>query len=421
MALRWTVSADDRVVGFVPFRGYNVPIPGVKGYRVMRGPSEDDLDEIAALPPGSMEFTDEAPPDGATSLVYRIDAYDDNNVTPGELIAVDDISVRVKFVDAGGDPVYLIVLPRQGGSLEMDFEDVVAFAAAFGSRKGDATYNPQADVNDDGAIDFADYVTAAASFGRTAVMPAGGKLAVVPRRPGANGDTEMTLEPAGEKVLAGETISVTVSAANAGALNGFGLELVYDAGKFEFVSAVPAENDLLSSGGGATPLFRCWPGEGRVFAANAIIESGSVSGEGALATFTFRVLRAFEGVARFEIAQGVVFDADQLKNPVVTPAALDVRSTPTEFALHRNYPNPFNPHTSIPYDLAEGGDVVLRIYNLLGQEVRTLVRERQAPGRYTVPWNGSDNRGVPVSSGIYFYQITVTGGFQDARRLILIR
>ena len=421
VALRWTVSADDRVVSFVPFRGYNVPIPGVKGYRVMRGPSADDLEKIAALPPGSMEFTDEDLPDGATSLVYRIDAYDDNNVTPGELIAVDNIPVRVKFADAGGDPVYLIVLPTQGGSLEMDFEDVVAFAAAFGSRKGDENYNPQADVNDDGAVDFSDYVTAAASFGRTAVMPAGGKLAVVPRRPGANADTEMTLALTGEKVLAGETISLTVSAANASALNGFGLELAYDAGEFEFVNAVPAENDLLKSGGGATPLFGCWPGEGRVFAANAIIESGAVSGEGALAAFTFRVLRAFEGVARFEIAQGVVFDADQLKNPVVMPAALEVRSTPTEFALHRNYPNPFNPHTSIPYDLAEGGDVVLRIYNLLGQEVRTLVRKSQPPGRYTVPWNGSDNRGVPVSSGIYFYQITVTGGFQDARRLILIR
>ena len=172
-ALRWTVSADDRIVGFIPFRGYNIPVPGVKGYRVMRGPSAGDLEQIAALPPGSTQFADEDLPDGATSLVYRIDAFDDNNVTPGQPVPVDDLSVRARFLDAAGDPVYLIVLPSQGGSPAFDFEDLIAFAAAFGTRMGDVNYNPQADVNDDGAVDFSDFVTASSSFGRTAVEPAG--------------------------------------------------------------------------------------------------------------------------------------------------------------------------------------------------------------------------------------------------------
>ena len=158
---------------FIPFRGYNIPVPGVKGYRVMRGPSAGDLEQIAALPPGSTQFTDEDLPDGATSLVYRIDAYDDSNVTPGQLVPVGDVSVRARFLDAAGDPVYLIVLPSQGGSPAFDFEDLIAFAAAFGTRMGDVNYNPQADVNDDGAVDFSDFVTASSSFGRTAVEPAG--------------------------------------------------------------------------------------------------------------------------------------------------------------------------------------------------------------------------------------------------------
>ena len=418
--LTWTASASEGEVGSIPYRGYNIPILGVKGYKMMRGASADALESAGTLAPGSTRFTDDNLPDGVTTLVYRIDAFDDNNVAMSDLITVENISVRMSFVDANGDPVYLMVLPSQGGSLEVDFEDFVAFAAAFNSQKGDANYNPQADVDDDGTVDFSDYVTAAASFGRTAVVPAG-KLAVVPQRPGVNADTEMTLELASEKVLVGETISLTVSMANAKALNGFGLELVYDADKFEFVSAVPAENDMLKSEGGETPLFKNWPEEGRVSVVNAIIESGSVSGEGALVTFTFKVLSEFQENARFEIAQGVVFDADQLQNPVVTLGALDVQSTPTEFALHQNYPNPFNPQTNIPYDLAEGGDVVLRIYNLLGQEVRTLVRERQAPGRYTVQWSGMDDRGVSVSSGIYFYQVSVAGKFQDAKRLMLLK
>ena len=174
VALRWTASADDGVVGFIPYRGYNIPIPGVKGYRVMRGASADRLEEIAALPPGATRFVDDALPDAVASLVYRIDAVDDNNVTPGDLIAVENISVRVTFADAGGDPVYLIVLPSQGGDLQVNFEDLIAFAAAFGTQKGDAAYNPQADANDDGVVDFADYVKIAESYGRTALAPAGG-------------------------------------------------------------------------------------------------------------------------------------------------------------------------------------------------------------------------------------------------------
>ena len=421
VVLSWTGSASEGTVGSIPYRGYNVPILGVSGYTVLRGTSADDLEEIATLPPGSTQFTDDNVPDGAGSLVYRIDAFDDNNVAMSDLITVENISVRMSFVDADGDPVYLIVLPSQGGDMEVNFEDFVAFAASFNSQKGDANYNPQADVNDDGTVDFSDYVTAAASFGRTAVVPAGSKLAITPQRPGVNADTEMTLDLAGEKVLVGEEISVTVSMANAKQLNGFGLELTYDADKFEFVSAVPAGADLLKSQGDETPLFKSWPEEGRISVVNAIIDAGSVSGEGALVTFTFKVLREFEDNARFEIAQGVVFDADQLQNPVVSLGALDVQSTPTEFALHQNFPNPFNPQTNIPYDLAESGDVALRIYNLLGQEVRTLVRERQQAGRYTVQWSGMDDRGVSVSSGIYFYQVSVAGKFQDAKRLMLLK
>ena len=315
VVLSWTGSASEGTVGSIPYRGYNVPILGVSGYKVLRGTSADDLEEIASIDPGSTQFTDDNVPDGAGSLVYRIDAFDDNNVAMGELITVENISVRMSFVDADGDPVYLIVLPSQGGDMEVNFEDFVAFAAAFNSQKGDANYNPQADVNDDGSVDFSDFVTAAASFGRTAVVPAGSKLAITPQRPGVNADTEMTLDLAGEKVLVGEEISVTVSMANAKQLNGFGLELTYDADKFEFVSAVPAAADLLKSQGDETPLFKNWPEEGRISVVNAIIDAGSVSGEGALVTFTFKVLREFEDNARFEIAQGVVFDADQLAEP----------------------------------------------------------------------------------------------------------
>ena len=101
---------------------------------------------------------------------------------------------------------------------------------------------------------------------------------------------------------------------------------------------------------------------------------------------------------------------------------LELQSTPREFALHQNFPNPFNPDTTIKYDLAESADVTLQIYNVLGQVIRTLVAsEAQNAGRYQIRWNGMDDRGVPVSSGIYFYQISADGKFSDVRKLMLLK
>ena len=84
-------------------------------------------------------------------------------------------------------------------------------------------------------------------------------------------------------------------------------------------------------------------------------------------------------------------------------------AAPTEFSLQQNYPNPFNPTTSIRYDIAESGDAHLVIYNMLGQEVRSLVNGNQNVGRYEVSWNGLDNAGQPVATGIYIYHLQAAG------------
>jgi flagellar hook assembly protein FlgD len=70
--------------------------------------------------------------------------------------------------------------------------------------------------------------------------------------------------------------------------------------------------------------------------------------------------------------------------------------------------------------LAESADVTLHIYNVVGQVVRTLVAERQSAGRYRVQWSGMDDRGVSVSSGIYFYEIRA-GKNKDVRKLMLLK
>ncbi len=93
---------------------------------------------------------------------------------------------------------------------------------------------------------------------------------------------------------------------------------------------------------------------------------------------------------------------------------------PGTFALYNNYPNPFNPETRIAYDLGKGSAVTLEIFNMLGQKVRTLANGRKAAGSHEVIWDGADNAGQQVSSGIYFYRLEA-GDFVDTKRMLLVR
>lgn len=95
-------------------------------------------------------------------------------------------------------------------------------------------------------------------------------------------------------------------------------------------------------------------------------------------------------------------------------------AVPATTALKENYPNPFNPTTTIEYDIAKAGKVSLKIYNLLGQEVRTLVNDYKAEGTYKVQWDGKNNAGVSVSTGMYIYRLQV-GDFVATRKMQLIK
>lgn len=90
------------------------------------------------------------------------------------------------------------------------------------------------------------------------------------------------------------------------------------------------------------------------------------------------------------------------------------------FQLAPNYPNPFNPGTILSYTLPEQAPVRLVIYDILGRPVRTLVRGEQGPGYKSVTWDGTDDRGRPVSSGVYLYRIQA-GEFSQTRKMVLLR
>ncbi len=93
---------------------------------------------------------------------------------------------------------------------------------------------------------------------------------------------------------------------------------------------------------------------------------------------------------------------------------------PTEYSLSQNYPNPFNPSTVIKYQLPKSSNVTLEIYDLLGQRVCTLVNENQEAGKYNITWNGKNNFGNQVSSGIYIYRIKA-GNFIAVKKMMLLK
>jgi hypothetical protein len=93
---------------------------------------------------------------------------------------------------------------------------------------------------------------------------------------------------------------------------------------------------------------------------------------------------------------------------------------PEAFRLSQNYPNPFNPQTRIVYQLPRVEQVRLVVYNVRGQAVCRLVDEEQGAGEHEVVWNGVDEAGRPVASGIYFYQL-VAGPFAETRKMLLLK
>ncbi len=100
---------------------------------------------------------------------------------------------------------------------------------------------------------------------------------------------------------------------------------------------------------------------------------------------------------------------------------VDTPTTPNRFALHQNAPNPFAPGTTIRYDVPlEGGHVRIEIFDVAGRLVRVLVERTEPPGRKQTTWDGTDERGVRVAAGIYYYRLSAPG-HSEARRMMVLR
>lgn len=129
-------------------------------------------------------------------------------------------------------------------------------------------------------------------------------------------------------------------------------------------------------------------------------------------------VKVLEDVTEFQVVVNYIMQKQTIvpdKSAIVTAVKKDKETLPTEFKLEQNYPNPFNPSTVISYQLPEAGNVRLRIYNMLGEEVTTLVNHQQPAGTYKVDWNASG-----LTSGIYLYRLEAKN-FVQTKKMILAK
>jgi len=105
---------------------------------------------------------------------------------------------------------------------------------------------------------------------------------------------------------------------------------------------------------------------------------------------------------------------------IPTTSAEELIAFPEEYSVSPNYPNPFNPTTTIKYALPGSGDVQLVVYSLLGGKIRTLLSGQQEAGFYEVQWDGTNDAGIPVTSGVYVYRFS-SGDYRIARKMILMK
>ena len=124
--------------------------------------------------------------------------------------------------------------------------------------------------------------------------------------------------------------------------------------------------------------------------------------------------------SRFQAGPGNTIFGVCLKGELTAGVGSVLSVLPTEYSLSQNAPNPFNPSTLISFSLPDYGAVKLVVYNALGQHVRTLIDGEVGTGQHQITWNGMDDSGRAVSTGVFIYRLT-TDEFVKTRRMVLLK
>ena len=410
--IEWTKSIDDRVLtSMVPQaiggQGNVFTTPGVVGYNISRRIGDGAWTLIGVAPAGSSSYEDVTAANGVR-YTYKVEPFDIDNTTTSEL-EQSAMAIRNTVVDADGNRIVGLF----GADSRVDFDDFFIFADHFGLTSESDMFEAAFDIIPNDVIDVDDFFAFAESFGKEVA----GIGKAVPTRAGLNSDARFYIDNVtGELPRVGEEMSLLVSLEDYVEVRGYGFTVNYDNRYLEFVEP-RFESSPLGEASLAQPrILSNADGELHIAAFGDIATEGDFG-----VTLVFRTLEEIEE-SLVEVMAGGVQDGSYGLNRITDPVAVRIETRPEVYALENNYPNPFNPETTLKYQLPDANEVTLEVFNMLGQVVRTLVdREFQNAGRYTYQWDATNDSGQPLSSGIYFYRVTAGGEFQSHKKMLLLK
>ena len=409
ITVQWSRSVDDRMITMSVPRAVGAnnvfATPGVQGYKISRRIGDGPWQLVAEAPAGATSFDDETALNGVR-YVYKVEAYDLDNQTPSEIIG-SAMAVRNNVVDSDGNPVIGLF----GVDSRVDFDDFFIFADHFGLTAEDEMFDSAFDLVANNAVDLADFFAFAANFGKEVA----GTGKAVPTLAGLNTDARFRMDHGGALPGIGEELVLRVNLEDYEEVRGYGLTVAYDHEVLEFVETRVVDNPL---GESVLAHPQSVSRDGEI----SIAAFGETTGEGEIEVELVFVPTQEIEEGYIEITSAGLQDGGYGLNRISAPVSVRIETRPEVYALENNYPNPFNPATTIKYQLPEAGEVTLEVYNMLGQVVRTLVdREFQGAGRYNYKWDATNDRGRSLSSGVYFYRVTAGKDFQSHKRMLLLK
>ena len=296
-----------------------------------------------------------------------------------------------------------------------NLEDFFIYALAFNTKVGDPGYDPRADFDGDGQAGLEDLFVLQVVFDFQYLVGTGSSKPVVTTVP--NESIRLNFETALTSAGKGDVVVARLGIHNVTDLKGFGISLTYDGDVVEWLG-IDAGEDVLNRDGGVAPLFWSVREEDNRITFGNYQTEGSGASEGSVAEIRLRLKKDHPKGPVVSVTDLLVHELDRITQVGVHLEDARLYLVPSDFILAHNYPNPFNPITTIRYAIPQAERVTLRVYNILGQQVATLLDARQEAGFYTVRWDGKDTRGRGVASGVYFYRM-VAGKFVHAEKMLL--
>ena len=387
-------------------------------------PDDDGSFTLTQVPAGEYFLAAKAPHylrgqnDDATPLEVRAGQNIDNVLIKG----YDDANSDGDFADTGEEFDYLLAGDTETATYPEDnvvnAYDVTNLVNNFGETSAEAL--TAADINGDGAIDITDFGLLAANWGRNAIRPTSGAAGVGNSAPAADvSGSLLRIVGLPDVIYLGDEIDVEVVANGVYDATGFGFEVGFDADKVS-LNSVQEGKFFTGETLFVSKELNAKDGKKLSIGSAAFDESAR---EGTLVNF--KLVPTTVGDISLTLNDGKLITNNGSIIDVARKFVVKVIAKPAKSELLQNFPNPFNPETWIPFALKEDANVEIRIYNLSGQLVRTLELGHKPTAHYfskdkAAYWNGRNDSGERVSSGVYFYHIDA-GKFNAVKKMVILK